>query len=520
MAAILHFLLVFLSTLLVVLPSDSTVEFLSLNEQMIHRMVLPQTDDFEELIPNRLRMYYFYSVDSLLEAFSTIIDNYYALPDLLPDRVLDSQSVTLADPILSMTIFNSGMDIYNISKKPDLSTSKLDFSLSEEDNLGPFSSSDATNLLRTTKQMTLFLSINTSQYTLSSSMSEDDAVFVTWFVTIKFDFSGRGGRVGLSYKIDFRREGDHNTIFTYSTFAIIFWCSGLMLLVAIFSGLTALKLFIQNLFGLSKKNTSLRQSSAINYQKIEEKYTSIKFDGWQFLFLLTAVVCSLSSLLQMGLQAWFPGSRTFRPLLFFSGFSAFLSWLSMLYYLNLIKGCGVLLVTLNRGLKIGLAYLIGGLPIYLGYALFGTVMFSRVSDKFDTFGQSCVTLFALINGDEILDVFDEIYSVAPVLSRLYIYSYIAFFIYCMLNIFIQIMEGAYIYAKKTYLSKADPTHPFLRSQGRAAGLADGEEQNEQELKPNSDFERLELLTEMVSVYEKHLAQMTYKLLQSMQSAPS
>jgi len=103
--------------------------------------------------------------------------------------------------------------------------------------------------------------------------------------------------------------------------------------------------------------------------------------------------------------------------------------------------------------------------------------------QFATLDQACVTLFSLLNGDVIHDVFDQLHPVCsfllpacmsaclpcscdpcfpsplcscylcftlqqhPVVSRIYIYSFISLFIYAVLNIFIAIIEDAFFASK-------------------------------------------------------------------------
>eukprot|EP00475_Leptophrys_vorax_P036227 TRINITY_DN6081_c0_g1_i3.p1 TRINITY_DN6081_c0_g1~~TRINITY_DN6081_c0_g1_i3.p1 ORF type:complete len:284 (+),score=81.65 TRINITY_DN6081_c0_g1_i3:275-1126(+) len=92
------------------------------------------------------------------------------------------------------------------------------------------------------------------------------------------------------------------------------------------------------------------------------------------------------------------------------------------------------------------------MPIFVGYAVLGVAVFSSYSDQFASFDAASVTLFSLLNGDEIHDVFDALYPHFPVLSRIYLFTFIAMFIYAVLNIFIAIVEDAF-FASKAYSLK-------------------------------------------------------------------
>jgi hypothetical protein len=95
--------------------------------------------------------------------------------------------------------------------------------------------------------------------------------------------------------------------------------------------------------------------------------------------------------------------------------------------------------------------------------------------QFADVGAACVTLFALLNGDVVHDVIDDIYpvrharthsvlmahrcayltcplwaerpQVAPFISRVYLFTFICLFIYAVLNIFIAIIEDAFFASK-------------------------------------------------------------------------
>ena len=44
--------------------------------------------------------------------------------------------------------------------------------------------------------------------------------------------------------------------------------------------------------------------------------------------------------------------------------------------------------------------------------MFGVALFSTASERFATVDSSCVTLFSLLNGDAIHDVYDALYPVS------------------------------------------------------------------------------------------------------------
>ena len=86
--------------------------------------------------------------------------------------------------------------------------------------------------------------------------------------------------------------------------------------------------------------------------------------------------------------------------------------------------------TVAEGMPNVLRFIVGCMPLYLGYSVLGTVMFGRVSDDFASVRRTWVTLFSLLNGDSMLDVFDGVYTpgLGGLVSQVYLVTFICFFI--------------------------------------------------------------------------------------------
>ena len=86
--------------------------------------------------------------------------------------------------------------------------------------------------------------------------------------------------------------------------------------------------------------------------------------------------------------------------------------------------------TVAEGMPNVLRFIVGCMPLYLGYSVLGTVMFGRISDDFASVRRTWVTLFSLLNGDSMLDVFDGVYTpgLGGLVSQVYLVTFICFFI--------------------------------------------------------------------------------------------
>ena len=134
--------------------------------------------------------------------------------------------------------------------------------------------------------------------------------------------------------------------------------------------------------------------------------------------------------------------------LFFTGLGCMFTWISGIQYFEMFPEYYALILTLRKSAPRVLAFLVGVMPVFLGFAYFGVAYFSIGSNLFADVDHASVALFALLNGDVIHDVFDNIFPIAPILSRIYLYTFISLFIYAVLNIFIAIVEDAFFAAKQ------------------------------------------------------------------------
>ncbi|DAZ97857.1 TPA: hypothetical protein N0F65_003284, partial [Lagenidium giganteum] len=124
------------------------------------------------------------------------------------------------------------------------------------------------------------------------------------------------------------------------------------------------------------------------------------------------------------------------------GTALLLLWSCLVGYLEHNRKIYSIVLTLRWGIPRVAQFLVGVSPIFIGYALFGTIYFGPRIQEFGSLGTSMVTLFAVMNGDVILDTFDALHHFGW-LGRIYLFSFISLFIYVVLNIFVAIVEEAF-----------------------------------------------------------------------------
>ncbi|KAI9985369.1 hypothetical protein PInf_004707 [Phytophthora infestans] len=122
-----------------------------------------------------------------------------------------------------------------------------------------------------------------------------------------------------------------------------------------------------------------------------------------------------------------------------------LQWCSLVRYMQVNTRFHILGLTLRRGLPRVMQFLVGVLPIFVGFVLFGTVMFGAKVPRFQTASSTATTLFSVANGDEIHDTFNDV-AYTPWVGQIYVYSYMILFSYVVLMVCIGIIEDAFFSA--------------------------------------------------------------------------
>ncbi|OQR93411.1 mucolipin-like protein [Achlya hypogyna] len=195
----------------------------------------------------------------------------------------------------------------------------------------------------------------------------------------------------------------------------------------------------------------------------------LQFFKTQYLFISAAIVLvSLNSVWNISRAiAFVPLSESHRVV---QALGPLLLCATLVGYLEHNPHFYSIVLTLRWGIPKVLYFLTGVSPIFFGYAVFGSIAFGDRVDGFGGLQQSCITLFSIMNGDIILDSFDALKADFPILGAAYLYSFIALFIYIVLNIFIAIVEESY-FATRSYKRALD-----VLSQGLFAGDSNAQQQ--------------------------------------------
>eukprot|EP01114_Cavostelium_apophysatum_P015895 TRINITY_DN4424_c0_g1_i1.p1 TRINITY_DN4424_c0_g1~~TRINITY_DN4424_c0_g1_i1.p1 ORF type:complete len:661 (+),score=155.67 TRINITY_DN4424_c0_g1_i1:60-2042(+) len=280
-------------------------------------------------------------------------------------------------------------------------------------------------------------------------------VLFRWTITQYYDFGTGGGRI--QFYIDARKQ---IIMFDgFSSLLVLTLMSVGIVIVAATSLLLSLKALVMSVrFYIRTKRRFEAKSSARRGINLDDQ-TSVTlwkdlplsvrlqfFDLWHIL-IIVGNSCLLYSSIVGIIQDY--GYATEDVSMFVFGTGAMLSCISITKYLEFDEKFYVLIHTMRTCFGNIARFIISLAPIFFGYALFGVIVFSDFDDSFVDFGTTTVTLFALLNGDNLYPSFVQLAEnyPYPFIARIYLFSFITLFITAVLNVFIFIIQDAYNVAK-------------------------------------------------------------------------
>lgn len=168
---------------------------------------------------------------------------------------------------------------------------------------------------------------------------------------------------------------------------------------------------------------------------------SMLFSYWNVLIMIGDVLVFLSCVLHL-----FDTRHIHRIGDIMLGIGGLLLWVTMLKYYDTNKGYNIVLNTLSNSSEIILKALIGTLPVFIGFAVLGMCLFWS-SKRFNGLSSAMFSLFALMNGDGISDVNQDLVYISYGFGQVFIYLFCSFSILVILNVFISIIEDGYFISK-------------------------------------------------------------------------
>ena len=176
-------------------------------------------------------------------------------------------------------------------------------------------------------------------------------------------------------------------------------------------------------------NDELQKLHSQEKQKNKSKWDLLKSSEKGKLFNKWSIVCLIGNILQIfGTTLTLINlSETTSTSEVSIGFGCMFAYINIGRYLDYNNDYSTIYATISRALPNVLRYLLGVLPIFFGFIFFGLCLFWR-SERFVSTSSTMMTLFAVLNGDSVFDVFNDVASVSFFLGQIYCYCFCIVFI--------------------------------------------------------------------------------------------
>ncbi len=184
-------------------------------------------------------------------------------------------------------------------------------------------------------------------------------------------------------------------------------------------------------------------------------------DIWDTIVIIMSFLAIASIIVKLILEHR-RGSRTFNMFdncAIILGTASFLSWISMVRYMNMRKECNFLIETIKIAVFPRIFYFILCVAFLLiGFTFCGWLVLGPYNVKYKDYSTASQTLFALANGDDVYTTFSQVDGNETMMwwyNQIFLYLYVAVFLIVVLNVAIAIFNDACEDVKKIYELKEE-----------------------------------------------------------------
>ncbi|CAG9325808.1 unnamed protein product [Blepharisma stoltei] len=126
----------------------------------------------------------------------------------------------------------------------------------------------------------------------------------------------------------------------------------------------------------------------------------------------------------------------------FIGFGCFFSWITIIRYLEPAKNAYTIVHTMQRAFPILGPYMVGILPVFMAFSFLSICLFWETG-LYSSPIWAMIVNFCMLNGDSLYFFISADYTANKIFGQLYIYAFLVFFICCIHNIFIAIIQDGF-----------------------------------------------------------------------------
>ena len=416
---------------------------------------------------------YLFSIEDIRKMLNKSLISYYNIINSVENIVYEDEKNPPNPHLIGKNLRN---------KKGFNSTNHTIYHLKKND-FGPFNNiTEAKNFIKGIS----YFNVNYTIYTIFPVRYADHLECNKWDVIQHYSFKTRGIFL-LTLKID-RQTCSLNINKIKRKKLEIFQLDNIWLhIIVIF--LATLNLFF-TFYSIYKKyfNYNLHKSKEIEIK-------TLLFDGWTFISLLGNSIQIFGSIMSI-----FDREIAYHTTELTLSLGCVFSYINLMKYFENFKNYSDIYLAMKRGLPSSINYLIGVLPLFIGYAFFGKCVFWK-SDRFALISDSIAVLYSLMNGDSVYDIFVDLCDKSYFFGCIFCYSFCMFSICGIINIFLGIIGEAYVSKKE---KKYQHWIYYILSMEREENIKEKERINE-EIKGNlkeKTEKKLDLVNQNFDIAER------------------
>ena len=432
---ILNIFLVFLTTAQVILVDSSTTSYTRAEERFFHEQFVDTGQKYEKSYPQKK---YLYTLNELYDQVSDSINNYYNLSNLSLENL--TYPLNRSYVPLNITYF----EYFN----KDNNNKYLNYFNISNNNLGPFEKDNKTILIEMLKIIKYF-TIDYKVRTFAPYNYGDYFECFIWDIIQKYNFEERNH---ITVTLNIKRGACEDK--SYSKFGFIKGSYWIHVLVLLFSSINLyltslsiyhfykfyyqLKIKYERIYSEQKDNNGKEISK---WDLLREKEKNKFFSNWIFIQFLTHILQIFDSILSL-----YENEDIVVYTQYITGIAACFSYIIIGKYLYHYWQFNSIFNMMNKSIRRLLLYFIGTSPIFLGFIFFGYANFWG-SERFTNITLTMTTLLSMMNGDSILDIINDLESTGFFVGCIYSYLFGIMSICVICNLFVSIIEEAYVNTK-------------------------------------------------------------------------
>ena len=266
-----------------------------------------------------------------------------------------------------------------------------------------------------------------------------------WKIKQKYDFIKKA-HFEVSLYINNEQCPEKSSLSKFEQFIIAhIWIHFIVIILSVISILLSLYNFYEviklNKYRKIIKKEKRHKNKIDNIILKENEIINKPLNNWDILIIISNICQVIGSILGLLENDNMNGSMDI-----LIGFGVMLCYIGLGKYLDFNTKYALFYQTLKHSISNIIPFFIGIMPIFIGFTFLGLCLFWN-SERFTNITDVMKALFAIVNGDSIYDIIVDITDKSNFFGQIYGYLFTILFIIVVMNVFIAIIQEAYVSAK-------------------------------------------------------------------------